>query len=78
MSATPPVLLDITGRIARITFNRPDKGNAFDIASARAFKAAVAGVAQEANVRSRPDRRRQAFLRGRRHRWLRCRPGSFA
>ncbi len=53
---TTPVLLDITNGIAKITVNRPDKGNALDQPMADALLAAALRGA---------DRGGQDILRGR-------------
>lgn len=45
------VLIEIRDRIARITLNRPEQGNALNIAAAEAFKAAVDQVASDSSVR---------------------------
>ncbi len=45
------VLLEIRDRIARITLNRPDQGNALNIAAAEDFKAAVDVVANDPSLR---------------------------
>lgn len=49
--AAPLVLLQVEGRIARLTLNRPDKGNAFDVGLAVAFDEAVAALAARPEVR---------------------------
>lgn len=49
--AAAPVVLDIQDRIARLTLNRPDLGNALDVATAEAFKLAVARIAADPGVR---------------------------
>ncbi len=46
-----PILLDITGGIARITLNRPDKGNALDQPMADALLDAALACASDPTVR---------------------------
>jgi enoyl-CoA hydratase/carnithine racemase len=46
-----PVLLDVDGPVATITFNRPEKLNAADLAQSHAMEAAVAAVGAEPDVR---------------------------
>ena len=46
-----PVLLDVDGPVATITFNRPEKLNAADLAQCHALEAAVAAVGAEPDVR---------------------------
>ncbi len=46
-----PVLLDVDGPVATITFNRPEKLNAADLAQSHALEAAVAAVGAEPEVR---------------------------
>jgi enoyl-CoA hydratase/carnithine racemase len=46
-----PVLLDVGGPVATITFNRPEKLNAADLAQSYALEAAVAAVGAEEGVR---------------------------
>ena len=48
---TTPILLDITDGIARITLNRPDKGNALDQAMADALFDAAVRFANDRQVR---------------------------
>jgi enoyl-CoA hydratase/carnithine racemase len=47
----PPVVVAVDGPIATITFNRPDKLNAADLAQCHALEAAVAAVGVEPGVR---------------------------
>jgi enoyl-CoA hydratase len=49
--ADGPVLLTVDGPIATITFNRPEKLNAADLAQCHALETAVAAVGAEADVR---------------------------
>ncbi len=51
MSNADPVLLDVTGGIARIRFNRPHVLNALDEHSILAFKRAVETVAEQPGIR---------------------------
>lgn len=51
MSNAHPVLLDVTGGIARIRFNRPHVLNALDEHSILAFKRAVETVAEQPGIR---------------------------
>jgi len=51
LASGSPVLLDIEGRIARVTLNRPDQGNALDISTAEAFKLAIGRIAADPGVR---------------------------
>ena len=46
------VLLDVESGVARITLNRPEVYNAIDLATARAFSAAVREVAADGGVRA--------------------------
>ena len=46
-----PVLLDVDGPVATITFNRPEKLNAADLAQCHALEAAVAAAGGERDVR---------------------------
>jgi enoyl-CoA hydratase/carnithine racemase len=47
----PPVLVSVDGPVATITFNRPEKMNATDLAQSHALEAAVAAVGAEPGVR---------------------------
>ena len=49
---TGPVLLEIDGPIATIRLNRPDAGNAIDVALAQAFLEAVIRIESDPAVRS--------------------------
>jgi enoyl-CoA hydratase/carnithine racemase len=46
-----PVLLDVDGAVATITFNRPEKLNAADLAQCHALEEAVAAVGAQPSVR---------------------------
>ncbi len=50
-TASPPVLLDVTGRIARITLNRPERGNALNQPMADGLLDAVLHSANDPEVR---------------------------
>lgn len=45
------ILLDISGAVARITFNRPERMNTLDLATAEEFAAAVTTATQDPAVR---------------------------
>jgi len=47
-----PVLLAVTGGIARLTFNRPDAGNAFDAEVGRSFRAHAESLVGRDDVRA--------------------------
>lgn len=48
---TQPLLVDINGSVARLTLNRPESGNAINVALARAFHAAVLACEADEGVR---------------------------
>ncbi len=48
---TPPVLLQIDGNIARVTLNRPEAGNAIDLALARTLAEVAERCARDSTVR---------------------------
>lgn len=48
---TPPVLLQIDGNIARVTLNRPEAGNAIDLALARTLAEVAERCARDPTVR---------------------------
>ena len=50
-TASPPVLLDVTAGIARITLNRPDRGNALNQSMADALLSAALRVANDTEIR---------------------------
>lgn len=50
-TASPPVLLDVTAGIARITLNRPDRGNALNQPMADALLSAALRVANDTEIR---------------------------